>query len=126
MKKNVYGNIEDLVIDAKMVTSTGVIEKNSKVPRMSSGPDFQHIVLGSEGSLLSIICIVINCLVIIFIQYFTISGTLGIITEVVIKIRPLPECRVYESVVFPDFKSGVKCMREVAKQVCLPNNCFQI
>lgn len=51
MKKNVYGNIEDLVIDAKMVTSIGVIEKNSKVPRMSSGPDFQQIILGSEGLL---------------------------------------------------------------------------
>lgn len=49
MKKNVYGNIEDLVIDAKMVTSKGVIQKNSKVPRMSSGPDFQQIILGSEG-----------------------------------------------------------------------------
>lgn len=49
MKKNVYGNIEDLVIDAKMVTPRGVIEKNTKAPRMSSGPDFQQIVLGSEG-----------------------------------------------------------------------------
>lgn len=49
MKKNVYGNIEDLVIDAKMVTSRGVIEKNSKAPRMSNGPDFQQIILGSEG-----------------------------------------------------------------------------
>jgi len=95
MKKNVYGNIEDLVIDVKMVTSIGVVEKNSKVPRMSSGPDFQQIILGSEG-------------------------TLGIITEVTLKIRPLPECRVYDSVVFPDFKSGVKCMREVAKQRCQP------
>lgn len=51
MKKNVYGNIEDLVIDAKMVTSRGVVEKDSKAPRMSSGPDFQQIVLGSEGNL---------------------------------------------------------------------------
>lgn len=49
MKKNVYGNIEDLVIDAKMVTPRGVVEKNSKVPRMSSGPDFQQIIFGSEG-----------------------------------------------------------------------------
>ncbi|VVC42083.1 Hypothetical protein CINCED_3A021906 [Cinara cedri] len=95
MKKNVYGNIEDLVIDAKMVTSRGVIEKKSMAPRMSSGPDFQQIVLGSEG-------------------------TLGIITEVVLKIRPIPECRVYDSVVFPNFESGVNCMREVAKQRCQP------
>lgn len=51
MKKNVYGNIEDLVVDVKMVTSKGVMEKKSKVPRMSCGPDFQHIILGSEGIL---------------------------------------------------------------------------
>lgn len=49
MKKNVYGNIEDLVVDAKMVTSVGIVEKNSKVPRTSSGPDFHQIILGSEG-----------------------------------------------------------------------------
>ncbi|XP_050541576.1 alkyldihydroxyacetonephosphate synthase isoform X2 [Daktulosphaira vitifoliae] len=95
MKKNVYGNIEDLVVDVKMVTSEGVMEKNSKVPRMSCGPDFQHIILGSEG-------------------------TLGIITEVKLKIRPLPKCISYESVIFPDYDSGVKCMREVAKQRCQP------
>ncbi|XP_050422434.1 alkyldihydroxyacetonephosphate synthase-like [Adelges cooleyi] len=95
MKKNVYGNIEDLVIDAKMVTPKGVLEKNSKVPRMSCGPDFQQIIFGSEG-------------------------TLGIITEVAIKIRPLPKCSVYNSVIFPNFESGVKCMREVARQRCQP------
>jgi len=55
MKKNVYGNIEDLVVDAKMVTSSGVIEKNSKVPRMSSGPDFQQIILGSEGMIFVVV-----------------------------------------------------------------------
>jgi alkyldihydroxyacetonephosphate synthase len=46
-------------------------------------------------------------------------GTLGVITEVVMKIRPLPTCKKYGSVVFPDFESGVKCMREVAKKVRL-------
>lgn len=51
--------------------------------------------------------------------FFFISGTLGIITEVTLKIRPLPQCRVYGSIVFPDFESGVKCMREVAKQVMM-------
>jgi hypothetical protein len=33
------------------------------------------------------------------------------------KIRPLPECKKYGSIVFPDFESGVACLREVARQV---------
>lgn len=45
------------------------------------------------------------------------SGTLGVITEVVLKIRPLPRCKKYGSVVFPDFETGFKCMREIARQV---------
>lgn len=95
MKKNTYGNIEDLLVHVKLVTPKGVLAKNCQVPRMSSGPDFNHIVLGSEGSL-------------------------GVITEVIIKIRPLPKCRKYGSIVFPNFEAGVKCMREVAKQRCQP------
>ncbi|XP_031354395.1 alkyldihydroxyacetonephosphate synthase isoform X2 [Photinus pyralis] len=95
MKKNTYGNIEDLLVHVKMVTPKGVLEKNCQVPRMSCGPDFNHIVLGSEGCL-------------------------GVITEVILKIRPLPKMKKYGSVVFPDFESGVRCMREVAKQRCQP------
>ena len=31
------------------------------------------------------------------------------------KIRPLPVCKKYGSIVFPDFESGVACLREVAR-----------
>lgn len=95
MKKNIYGNIEDLLVHVKIVTPKGVFQKNGQVPRMSSGPDFHHLILGSEGSL-------------------------GVITEVVIKIRPLPACKKYGSVVFPTFEDGVRCMREIARQRCQP------
>ncbi|KAK9885421.1 hypothetical protein WA026_010917 [Henosepilachna vigintioctopunctata] len=95
MKKNIYGNIEDLLVHVKMVTSKGVLEKNCQVPRLSCGPDFNHIVLGSEGSL-------------------------GVITEVILKIRPLPKCTRYGSIVFPNFESGVQTMRQVAKWRCQP------
>lgn len=44
-------------------------------------------------------------------------GTLGIVTEATLKIRPLPQCKKYGSVVFPTFEDGVHCLREVAKQV---------
>lgn len=95
MKKNVYGNIEDLVVHVKMITPKGILEKNCQVPRMSCGPDFNHIILGSEGSL-------------------------GVVTEVVLKIRPSPECKKYGSIVFPNLESGVRCMREIARERCQP------
>ncbi|XP_065920530.1 alkyldihydroxyacetonephosphate synthase, peroxisomal-like [Dysidea avara] len=95
MKKNVYGNIEDLVVRMRMVTPQGTIEKSSQGPRTSIGPDIHHFILGSEG-------------------------ILGVITEVTMKIRPLPEMRKYGSVVFANFESGVGFVREVAKQRCAP------
>uniref|UniRef100_A0A8B9QMJ2 Alkylglycerone-phosphate synthase n=1 Tax=Apteryx owenii TaxID=8824 RepID=A0A8B9QMJ2_APTOW len=95
MKKNIYGNIEDLVIHIKMVTPRGIVEKNCQVPRMSTGPDIHHFIMGSEG-------------------------TLGVVTEVTVKIRPVPEYQKYGSVVFPNFERGVACLREVAKQRCAP------
>lgn len=45
------------------------------------------------------------------------TGTLGVVTEVTLKIRPMPEYQKYGSVVFPNFEQGVACLREVAKQV---------
>lgn len=48
---------------------------------------------------------------------FSPEGTLGVVTEVTIKIRPVPEYQKYGSVVFPNFERGVACLREVAKQV---------
>ena len=47
-------------------------------------------------------------------------GTLGVVTEVIMKIRPLPPVKKYGSIVFPDFESGVGCLREVARRRCAP------
>jgi len=49
MKKNIYGNIEDLVVRIRMVTPSGTMERNFLGPRNSIGPDIQHFMLGSEG-----------------------------------------------------------------------------
>lgn len=97
MKKNVYGNIEDLVVQVKMVTTKGVLERRCYAPRLSCGPDFNQIILGSEG-------------------------TLGVITEVVLKVSKLPTVRVYGSLIFPYFGCGVKCLREVAARRCQPSS----
>lgn len=41
------------------------------------------------------------------------------ITEVTIRIRPVPAVRKYGSVVFATFEPGVAFVREVARQVCV-------
>jgi alkyldihydroxyacetonephosphate synthase len=57
---------------------------------MSSGPDLHHFILGSEG-------------------------TLGVVTEVTMRIRRLPEASVFGSLVFPTFADGVACLHELAR-----------
>jgi len=44
-------------------------------------------------------------------------GILGVVTEVTMRVRPVPEVRKYGSVVFPTFEPGVAFIREVARQV---------
>lgn len=95
MKRQKYGNIEDIVANFKMVTSVGTFNKKFSAPRVSIGPDFDQLIIGSEG---------------IF----------GVITEVVIKVHPAPQVKRYGSIVFHDFDSGVDFMREVAKSSCQP------
>jgi len=83
MKKNVYGNMEDILVSARIVTPLGTMERGCQVPRISAGPDLHHVVLGSEG-------------------------LFGIITEATLKVRPVPPVRVYNSIAFADFQSGVR------------------
>jgi alkyldihydroxyacetonephosphate synthase len=89
MRKNKYGNIEDIVVSLRMVTTQGTLEKSCQVPRMSSGPDVHEIALGSEG-------------------------TLGIVTEVVVRLRPAPQQTVYGSMIFPSFAQGCAALHEIA------------
>jgi len=42
------------------------------------------------------------------------EGNFGIITEVVLRIRLLPEVRKYNSIIFPDFEHGLSFMNEMA------------
>lgn len=95
MKRGKYGNIEECVKNIKMVTSIGTIKRSTLAPRVSHGPNFEEMILGSEG---------------IF----------GIVTEAVVKIHPMPSVRRYGSIVFHDFVSGIDFMREVAKVGCQP------
>ena len=90
MKKNTYGNIDDLVCNITIVTPAGTYQKTSLWPRVSNGPDLNHVIMGSEGNM-------------------------GIITEVVLMVRPLPQKVLFESVILPDYETGIKFMHAVSK-----------
>jgi alkyldihydroxyacetonephosphate synthase len=90
MKKNKYGNIEDLVLNLTAVTASGVLEHRTLSPRESIGIDLRKLMFGSEGRL-------------------------GIITSAVVKIFPLPQVQRYGSILFHSFTEGVAFMRELAK-----------
>ena len=95
MKKNRYGNIEDIVLEATLVTPTGDIETKSVTPRNSIGVQPRSFLFGSEGNF-------------------------GIITKAVIKIHSKPEIRKYGLIVFSSFEKGVSFLKELYQNGVLP------
>ena len=78
-----YGKIEDMVMSLEVVTPSGGIIRTLPVPRHASGPDLTMLFLGSEG-------------------------TLGVITEVTLKVHPEPEAREFRAYIFPDFHTAMQ------------------
>lgn len=65
MKKNTYGNIEDIVNGVTFVTAMGTYKQADHWPRKSAGPDFTQMIMGHEGNF-------------------------GVITDAIIRIRKAP------------------------------------
>jgi alkyldihydroxyacetonephosphate synthase len=95
MKKNRYGNIEDLVLDVHVVTAHGALARAAVAPRESVGIDPRRWLFGSEG-------------------------TLGIITRAVVRIFPLPAVTRYDSLIFPAFDAGVAFLFDLTRQATPP------
>lgn len=98
MKRNKYGNIEDIVRDIRVASSEGLVtEKSGNNPntkasfgRESCGMDFRSVMLGSEGCL-------------------------GIVTSAIVKVWPLPEVKEFDSVLLTSLEHGLSFVRDVAK-----------
>ena len=88
MKKNEYGNIEDIVQSITLVTPTGTFTRYNQCPRVSHGPELNHFIMGHEGNL-------------------------GVVTECVLRVREVPEAQVYGSIIFPDFDNGTKFISNI-------------
>lgn len=85
-----YGRFDDLVTSVELTAPAGVI-RTREVPHTAAGPALRQLVLGSEG-------------------------TLGVITEVACRVRPVPKVRVYEGFMAADFASGREIFRELAQR----------
>jgi alkyldihydroxyacetonephosphate synthase len=81
------GRIDDLVAGLRMATPIGELAL-APVAGSAAGPDLRRLVLGSEG-------------------------TLGVVTEVTLRVRPLPKTRHYEGWMLPDWETGVDVVRRL-------------
>ncbi|MEU4390990.1 FAD-binding oxidoreductase [Kribbella sp. NPDC023855] len=89
-----YGRFDQMVVGLTLATPRGTIELG-RAPMSAAGPDLRQLVLGSEGSL-------------------------GIITSVVVRIRPRPGERSFEGWRFESFDHGLTAIRRLAQDGPLP------
>jgi alkyldihydroxyacetonephosphate synthase len=84
-----YGRIEDLFAGGRLLSPSGAIDLPS-LPASAAGPDLRQLALGSEGRL-------------------------GFITRASVRVRPLPETEGFYAAFFPDWRSGVTAVRNLAR-----------
>ena len=90
-----YGKIEDMITGLEVVLPNGEILSTKAVPRSSMGPDLKHLFLGSEGAF-------------------------GIITEMTLRIAPLPETKKFASFLFPDLSMGMDAVKQIFRHDLKP------
>jgi alkyldihydroxyacetonephosphate synthase len=89
-----YGRFDALVVGLRVATPRGEVRLGS-APANAAGPDLRQLFLGSEGAF-------------------------GVITEVTVRVRRLPEAKVYEGWRWASFAAGAHAMRNLAQAGVLP------
>jgi alkyldihydroxyacetonephosphate synthase len=82
-----YGGIDDLLVAARVVAPEGVV-RTLEVPRSAAGPDWNQLLLGSEGAF-------------------------GVIVEATVRVRSTPRAAVARGMLFRRFGDGVAAIREM-------------
>jgi alkyldihydroxyacetonephosphate synthase len=87
---SLYGNIEDMVLDLEVVIPNGQIihTNHSRVPRKATGPNFNELFIGSEG-------------------------TIGIITDLCLSIKRNPDIREFAGFLFPSLTAGLNAVKKI-------------
>ncbi len=90
-----YGRIEKMILGLRLAAPSGEIELPA-MPASAAGPSLRQMLIGSEG-------------------------TLGVISEVSLRVREAPRERVYEGLFFEDFAAGVETLRALSQQHATPD-----
>lgn len=85
-----WGRIDDMVVALTVVTPVGEIVTR-ELPASASGPELREALVGSEG-------------------------TLGVITDAVVRVRPRTSRMRYRSILFPSFRDGLSTLRAIAQR----------
>lgn len=86
-----YGNIEDIILDLEVVLPDGQILRTKRTPRAAAGPDLRQWFLGSEG-------------------------TLGVVTEVTLSLRPLAEHHVRQAFHFETLRAALPTVQKFMRE----------
>jgi alkyldihydroxyacetonephosphate synthase len=90
-----YGRIDELVLGVRCAAPVGEFDLRP-LPASAAGPELRELLVGSEG-------------------------TLGVITEAALKVRPAPEAKRYEGWFFRDFAGGADAFRTLEQQEAAPD-----
>lgn len=90
-------HIDDLVESVRAITPSGAWQSR-RVPGSGAGISPDRMLLGSEG-------------------------TLGVVTEAWVRVRPRPQAHSLAAVRFADFQAGVDALRAISQSGLRPSNC---
>jgi alkyldihydroxyacetonephosphate synthase len=90
-----YGRFDALVTGVDLCAPAGRLSTRA-TPHTAAGPGLREAVVGSEGCF-------------------------GAITDIEVRVRPLPERRLYEAWFTPGFEEGIEIVRSLAQRDQLPD-----
>lgn len=89
-----YGRFDEMVVGLTLAAPAGSLRLGT-ADKSAAGPDLRQLVLGSEGAF-------------------------GVITDVTVRVHPLPEKRVFTGWRFESFAAGAAALRALAQDGPLP------
>jgi len=91
-----YGKIEEMVVGLEVALADGSLARTGgRAPRAAVGPDLTQLFVGSEG-------------------------TLGVITEAVLRVHPAPDSERRAAYGFASFADGLEACRRIVRRGATP------